>query len=1053
MQPRENDAERRPLSVMFCDLVDSTVLSDHLDPEDLRDVTSAYHEVCSAAIEHHEGHIAQYLGDGILVYFGYPTAHEDDARRAAQTALAILADIAELRVTTESGQVLKLQVRIGIHTGPVVVGEVGEGQRRENLALGRTPNVAARVQSFAEPGSVLLSDETLRLVEGYFETESVGSHALKGLSEPVTMHRLLRASGAETRLEAGVREGLTPFTGRTGELEQLRAQWRYMLRGEEARRAAMISGEAGIGKSRLVASLKDDVEKDGYRTVVCRCSTYYVNSFLYPVIRAMEDALDFTADTTDADKWSRLTELLRAFELFSDDNVHLLGSLLSITPPGNTRGRRLSPADQRDMTLHVVRLLLGALASDNPTLFVVEDLHWADPSTLELLDGLISSPVSPQMMFIGTFRTEFRPAFAAHPNVAAMNLDRLGQEACSSIVDTLVGGRKLPDQIRQLLIRRSEGVPLHAEEITKSVLELGILEEHGDRYELSGPMPTDLVPATLQGSLLARLDRLPDAKPVAQLAAIIGREFQRRLLEQVTDLSSDDLTRALQQLQDAELIYEMDSPTDFTYQFKHALIQDAAYQSLLKSARRVQHRNIAEFMFAEMADDKRAQNAEVIAHHFAAGGEPRQAADLWLKAGQTALTKAAYHDTIAHITHALEQLALLEDNAERADRELRCNSVMIGGLQATQGWGSPDVERYCNRSIELTEAYPNPERQAVLLTHILSLRTLRGEMNEARRLATERLQYASEHLSQMPGVVGMAHATLCVTELYQGDIDLAIRTGETAISMIDEEQNAWLAWHAGLAPHVNTCSYLSEAWWMRGYPERGREYSRKAFDSARAVAHGPSDEFAVGYQAEFYQLLKDHERVLEIAAESQRLAAIQRSEFWNPMITVYKGWATSVLGDLEDGISLMKDGLRRYRAAGNGITQIHLLALLAEGLMVAQRWAEALDICLEAERVSAHTGESYYLPEIHRIKAQIFRHTAKPGEAARAIVVSAMLAQQQGALSLSLRAAMTACELSDSEDGKRKTGKILSNLYDAFTEGFDTPDLKKAAVLKQELAL
>ena len=527
-------------------------------------------------------------------------------------------------------------------------------------------------------------------------------------------------------------------------------------------------------------------------------------------------------------------------------------------------------------------------------------------------------------------------------------------------------------------------------------MELGILEERGDHYELSGPIPTDLVPATLQGSLLARLDRLPDAKPVAQLAAIIGREFQHRLLEEVADLSSDELTSSLQQLMDAELIYEVDSPSELKYQFKHALIQDAAYQSLLKSARRFQHKNIAELMFAQTGDGGQTENAEVIAHHYAAGGEPQQAADLWLEAGQNALTKAAYHDAIAHISHALQQIAMLEDNAERASRELNCNAVMVGGLQATKGWGSNDVERYCNRSMEITKSYPDPHSEAVLLTHVLSLRTLRGEMNEARKLATERLQYTREYLSHMPGVVGLAHATLCVTELYQGDIEIAIRTGETAISMIDEKQNDWLAWNAGLAPYVNTCSYLSEAWWMRGHPDKGREFSQKAFDSAQAVDHGPSGEFAVGYQAEFYQLLKDHERVLEVAAESQRLAAIQRSEFWNPMITVYTGWATSVLGDLKDGLTLMEDGLQRYRAAGNGITQIHLLALLAEGFMVAQRWNDALSTCAEAEGIAADIGESYYLPEIHRIKAQVFWHTAKPAEATQAIDYSAALAQQQG---------------------------------------------------------
>jgi class 3 adenylate cyclase/predicted ATPase len=1060
--PVRNDgpaAELRQLTVLFCDLVGSTALADALEPEDLREVTSAYHAVCTQVIARFEGHVAQYLGDGLLVYFGYPVAHEDDARRAVQTALGIIDGIDKLSIRLRSERKVELSVRIGIHTGPTVVGEVGQGERRENLALGRTPNLAARVQTFAQPGTAVVSDDTFRMVRGYFDFEALGAHELKGLAEPIVMHRAVRESGADSRLDAGRRIGLTALTGRTKELDDLEQLWRAVIDGRAPGRTVLVRGEAGIGKSRIVACLRENAEAESYTAIECSCSPYSQNTFLYPIIASVERSLGFNRETTDADKWLALEQRLDRYGMGVPETVRLVAQLLSMPAREGSAPLTLSPQQQRERTLDALQAWLLAVAREGPTLFVLEDLHWADPTTLELLRAIATSSTDAPLMSILTFRSEFEAPLLESERVSVLTLNRLGRDETTAMIARVAKNKTLPDVVLQQLIERTEGIPLFVEEVTKAVLELGVLVERDDRYELGGPLPPDLIPATVQGSLITRLDRLGSAKPIAQLAATIGREFRLDVLQAVATVDEAAVREGLDRLLGAELIFEVADAPDVTFLFKHALIQDAAYQSLLKKTRREQHVRIGEALAARFPVVAE-QRPELVAQHFASGGDPDQAATFGLRAGQRALARAANHEAIAHITRALTQLAELPASRERDARELECHMVLIPAMQMTQGWATPDVERTFHRSEELVELIGDTPHRLMVLANSFAFHVMRGHISQALAFGKQVRELAA--LSQAPALQIIGNGNCCVAQLYHGDVAEAITSGEAGLAMLTPEQSHATMQLAGMAADAFISCYLSEALWMRGLPEQALRASERSVAAARALKHGPSEEFAIGYQALFFHLLRDHERILAVAEETRRLAERHRSAFWDPVTTTYRGWALSVQGHQDEGIALMRDGVARYVAGGHGLSQVHMRTALAEALGRSERWDEAFAALAEAMRVATETGEAFFEPEAYRLRGEFMRQVSaayqgterasRLAAAESSIREALMMAEKQGARSLELRAAMSLCLVQrDQRTGaEAEGGQLLARLLGSFTEGFDTPDLRDARALLTE---
>ena len=645
--PHRPEAERRQITVMFCDVVDSTTLSSQLDPEDYREVIRAYQATCAEVIQRFEGHIAQYLGDGLLVYFGYPQAHEDDAQRAVRTGLGMVEALGTLNTGLEQDKGLRLAVRVGIHTGVVVVGEIGAGRRQEHLALGDTPNIAARLQGYAAPDTVVISAATYQLIQGYFLLHDCGTQTLRGVATPLRVYRVLEESGAQSRLDIAATRGLTPLVGREQEVGVLSECWAQVKEGMG--HVVLVSGEAGIGKSRLVQVLKDQIAHTAHTRIECRCLPQYQHSALYPLIGHLERLLALNRDDLPLEKLRKLEEALAQHALPLPEMVPLFAGLLSIPLPARYPPLTLTPQRQRQKTLEALLAWLLAEATRHPVLFIVEDLHWGDPSTLEFLGLVVEQVPTARLCALFTHRPEFQPPWVPRAHMTPLTLHRLLSPEVERLSVAVAGDKALPVEVVQQVVSKTDGVPLFVEELTKMVLETDLLREHEDHYELTGPLPPLAIPTTLHDSLMARLDRLAPVKVVAQLGATIGRQFSYELFQAVSPLDETTLQQGLHQLVEAELLYQQGSPPQATYTFKHALIQDAAYQSLLRSTRQQYHQRIAQVL-AEQFPETAETQPELLAHHYTEAGLSEQAIRYWQRAGRQAMRAFGQCGSDPHLT-------------------------------------------------------------------------------------------------------------------------------------------------------------------------------------------------------------------------------------------------------------------------------------------------------------------------------------------------------------------------------------------------------------------
>src|SRR5262245_25040929 len=703
VEPRPAEAERRQLTVLFCDLVDSTALAGQLDPEELREVVRAYQEVCAKVIARFDGHIAQYLGDGLLVYFGYPLAHEDDAQRAVRAGLGMVEALGQLNTRlgqeglrpapTQSRQRgIHLEVRLGIHTGLVVVGEIGGGTRQEQLALGETPNLAARLQGIAAPNTLVISAATLQLLGGFFTYQSLGTQLVKGIAQPLEVYQVLYESTARSRLEVAGSTGLTPLVGRDQEVGLLRERWSQVKDG--LGQVVLLSGEAGIGKSRLVQVLKEQVATEPQAWLTpCQCSPYHQNTALYPMIDVLERvALRFEREESSEQKLHKLEGFLVQYGLPLAEAVPLLAALLSLPLTADYAPLTLPPEQQKQKTLQALLTILRRIAVQQPVLFAIEDLHWVDPTTLEFLSLLVDQGPTARILALFTFRRDFSAPWAGRSHLTQVTLPRLPRRQAAEMTGRVAHGKTLPAEVVEQVVARTDGVPLFVEELTKMVLESGLLQELEQRYALTGPLPPLAIPATLHDSLMARLDRLAAVKGLAQLGATLGREFSYGLLQAVSPWDEGTLQRGLHQLVAAEFLYQRGLPPQAVYLFKHALIQEAAYQSLLKRTRQRYHRHIAQVLEVQFPETAEAQ-PELLAYHYTEAGCWEQAVGYWHRAGARALQRSANPEAVQHLTQGLALLATLPETPARAQQELDLQIALGPALSVTKGMAAPEVER------------------------------------------------------------------------------------------------------------------------------------------------------------------------------------------------------------------------------------------------------------------------------------------------------------------------------------------------------------------------
>ena len=754
------DAERRQLTVLFCDLVGSTEVATRLDPEDMGAVMSAYHRATAAVIERFNGHVARYLGDGVLAYFGWPKAHEDDAERAVRAGLGLVDAVARL----EPHEEVRLQTRVGVATGQVVVGDlVGEGAARDEAVVGETPNLAARLQTLAAPESVVISQATRRLVRGLFELNDLGPQRLKGFAEPLTAWRVEGEACAEGRFEARQTAGLTPLVGREEEIALLLRRWERARDGEG--QVVLLSGEPGIGKSRIVREVREHLAAEPHLQLTHQCSPYHQASPLRPVVEHLERASGFARDDPPEARLDKLEALLARGTDRIDEAVPLIAALLGIPTGARYPALELTPERQKQRTLEALLDRIERSATEQPVLVVHEDVHWIDPTTQELLSLAIERVPRRRILLLITFRPEFVPPWSGRPHVSSLAVTRLGERDGALMVDRVAGEKSLPPEVLALIVRKTDGVPLFVEELTKAVLESGVLADAGDHYELSGPLPPLAIPATLHNSLLARLDHSAAAKEVAQTGAAIGREFPHALLAAVTDRPEYQLREALAHLVSSELVFRRGTAPEATYSFKHALVQDAAYGTLLKSRRQHLHARIAQVLEQQFPEVAESQPA-LLAHHCTEAGLSSNAVNYRRRAARLAVAKSAHLEAIAEATRGLETLAGLPDGPERRRQELDLQLALGRGFLIAKGEAAPETGSAYSRAVELCAQVDETEQMFPALYGRYFFHWACGELFLAHELAHQFLAIAQDQSEPASRATGTR--IIGVTSLHLG---------------------------------------------------------------------------------------------------------------------------------------------------------------------------------------------------------------------------------------------------------------------------------------------
>jgi TOMM system kinase/cyclase fusion protein len=1055
VQPHAPDAERRQLTVLFCDLVDSTALSGRLDPEDLREVVRAYQEACATVIARFEGYIAQYLGDGLLVYFGYPQAHEDDAQRAVRSGLGMMEAVGQLNTRLEHEHGVHLAVRLGIHTGLVVVGEMGGGERQEHLALGETPNVAARLQGLAPQDTIAISEVTARLIQGYFVCHELGSHLLKGLAAPMQVYRVLGESGVQSRLEVASARGLTPLVGRESELALLLERWQYVKDG--AGQVILLSGEAGIGKSRLVRALQDQVAREAHTRIECRCSPYHQHSALSPIIAHLERVLAWDRNAVPQEKLRQLEEAMERHPWPLLEVVPLLAALLSLPLPGPYQPLTLTPERQKQKTLEALLAWLLAETERQPVLLITEDLHWVDPSTLEWLSLVVEQCPTAPLYALFTCRPEFTSPWSARAHLTPLTLSRLPRPQATRLVHSVTGGKLMPAEVLAQIVAKTDGVPLFVEELTKTVMESGVVREREGAYELAGPLPPLAIPTTLQDSLMARLDRLAPIKAVAQLGATIGRQFGYDLLRAVSPLDDAALQQGLRQLVEAELLYQRGLPPHTTYPFKHALIQDTAYQALLKSTRQQYHQRIAQVL-AEQFPETAETQPELLAHHYTEAGLNALAVGYWQRAGQRAIQRSANREAVSHLTTGLALLRTLPDNPQRTEAELDLLMSLGTPLMVTKGYAAPEVGRVYARARELCEQIGETPQLMRVVLGLRNFYQVGGAFHTARELGEQGVALAQ----RMPddAFLVYAHMALAHTLFSLGEFAQAREHLEQGTVLYNPQRHRSYAFSQGKDAGVNSLTLLAFSLSYLGYPEQALTRVQEALTLAQRVSHPPSLEYAFSSAVLVYQLRTE---VSEARAHVERALAISREQglgFREVLASIFLGWTLVMQEHAAEGLPQMIHAIAAYRATGAEAWRHYWLALLAEAYAKAGQIPEGLAALAEALALVDKNGERFYEAELHRLKGELLlQHTLGPTEGSPVVSEAETcfrqgldVARHQQAKFLELRAAMSLSRLWQQQGKRAEAHALLAPIYGWFTEGFDTADLKEAKALLETLS-
>jgi predicted ATPase/class 3 adenylate cyclase len=1037
-EKRRHDAERRHLTVMFTDLVGSTALSTKLDPEDLRSVIGAYHKCVAETVARFDGFVAKYMGDGVLAYFGYPHAHEDDAERAVRTGLALIEAVGKRR-TKEP-----LQVRIGVATGLVVVGDiVGSGEAQERGVVGETPNLAARLQGIAQPNTVVIAEGTRRLLGNLFELQDLGPRDLKGIAGSVQTWAALRASSVEGRFEALHATGLTALVGREEELQLLLRRWSRAKAGEG--QVVLLSGEAGIGKSRLTAAVLECLAAEPHTRLRYFCSPQHTDSALYPIIGQMERAAGLTHDEPPRAKLDKLDAML-AQASTSIEDASLFADMLSLPNDGRYPTLDLTPQQRRQRTLEALISQLEALTRQSPVLMIFEDAQWTDPTSLEVFGRVVDRIEAPRVLLIVTFRPEFDPPWIGQPHVTDMTINRLARRDVGTMIDRVVGDKLLPASIRQDIIDRTDGIPLFVEEMTKAVLEA---ESEGKARQTVAAVPSSslAVPASLHASLMARLDRLGPAKEVAQIGAAIGREFSHALLASVVRTSEGELGSALDRLLEAGLLFRRGVPPHITYLFKHALVQDAAYGTLLREPRRTLHAQIAEALeglFPEITESQ----PELLAHHCTEAGLVEKAVEYWLMAGQLATAQSAYVEAIAHLRKGLE---LATSSRGKESQEINFQLALGAALIAIKGYASVEAEVAFLRARQLLVDANDVARMEEALHGLQMVTYNRADFNKSLSFAQQELQLVEQRDDS--SALCAAHKNMAASFHSLGRFDAGFWHAEKAVALLRRGFHgsdvrryahdfgiaamgyyALLAWHHGL---FATSADAAQSALMAA--EQSKQTNTGAYGRHFAGA------LRAAVLADM-SLLKTRTNALLTFAQEHRLP---QSIAWG---TCYLGRVLEDEGRAAEAVDKVREGLGRCEQLSNKAFRPLFLSFLARAQAAIGKTGEALLTLEDAIALGEATEERWYVAELLRNKGGL-RETAgtNNGVAEECFRQAVTTAREQGSPCFELRAATCLARLWRDQGKRQQAHDLLAPIYGWFTEGFDTLDLKEAKALLEQL--
>jgi class 3 adenylate cyclase len=1036
LTPKES-AERRQVTVIFADLVGWTALSARIDPEDLREVISAYQHCAAEIVRRFDGFVAQYLGDGVLVYFGYPKAHEDDAERAVRAALDLITAVAALNTRTS------LQTRIGIATGLVVAGDlIGAADARERGIVGETPNLAARLQGIADPNMVVIAESTRRLVGNLFDLQDLGTRQLKGIDVPVRAWAVLRARLVDSRFEALHTTGLAPLVGRNEEVELLMRRWKQAKTGEG--RAVLISGEPGIGKSRLTAALCEHIRTEPHTRLRYFCSPHYQDSALYPFIVQLERAAGYTRDDEVETKLDKLRTLLSPGTRDHDD-IALLSELLSL--PSATADLNVSPQRRREKLFEALLTQLDAESRRLPVLVIFEDAHWIDPTSRELLDLTVDRVRRLPVLLAITFRPEFQPAWAGRSHVTSLVLNRLDERDGAALAQELAGNTELAADILAEIVERTDGVPLFVEELTKAVLESSGQEDRVAAVMATKSVAVLSVPAALHASLMARLDRLGAAsKEIAQIGAVLGREFTYELIESIAQRDRRELEAALDQLGDAGLLFCRGTAPHSSYLFKHALVQDAAYDMLLRGRRQELHARVAAALEQDFADIVERQ-PEILAHHLAGAGDTDRAVDQWLKAGRYAAAHLAHFEAIAHFERGLAALAALPEGPLRDGMEIELQLARGLSLFTAQGFMAAKAPQAYTRAEELAEQRRDPRQLFMAVYGLWQSANGAGRVLDCRRLSN-RLQQLTAN-SEDNELRLQAHHSAWATCLFFGEPTAAREHSEAGRRLYDPERHRHH--HQLYGGHdPGTCArYLgAQVHWLLGYPEKSLALSNEALALAERIAHPFSLVLALQYNSMLCLDRGEPELALQRLELSEALAAEQRLGLvLEPQLL--RGAALTSQGAFEEAVACLREGLAGPASATR--LRCYGLAMLADALTHQGEHGAAVAAARDGLTTEERTGHRQWKAELHRLEGVALCALNRLEEGQNTLEQAVCIARSQQAKAYELRAAMDLARLWCDQSMRQQARDLLAPVYDWFTEGFDTRDLTMAKALLNTL--